>query len=419
MTAIIGLFFIMLNSPVQADTTHLPVLRNKIELLCPGADILEEECREDFTEIEFMCNGEKIEAGFDEKLGLVYIQKEADPDDHTYRKIRKKIEKSYPKWLMDDFHLIETTDTSFYAVEMLKNGIETNVYFTLDGAYFRPAKMSAGESVDDAFITGLYKNRMPPYNFSQPARIYALPEILREVSGIVSVSDHKMYLIQDELGAIFEYDLGSEEILQMVRFADNGDFEDVATDGAMVYVLRSDGIVYSFNPEKQFTTPEIVRIPVQVPNLEGLFYDSTENRLLMAGKSEPVNACKDLRLVYSIEPDDSPNPEVSLQISIEEINNMLIEHYPSLAQLKRTFLFNPSAIAIHPLTGETYILSASDRLLAIYKGTKLKEIYPLPAEMYYKPEGITFSSNGTLYISSEGIKNGWLNGRIFMLKFIR
>lgn len=386
MKAVIWLFALFYGSSLMADTTYLPVIKERIEILCPGAEIVDIEFREGFTEVEFLCNGHKIEAGFDEHHQMVYTKTDVEADVQIYEKIIKKIDKSYAGWKMDDFQLVETPDTTFYVVEMVKHGIEENVYFTTNGSYYRPANMSAGEKLNDELTASLYSIRQPPYDFSQPDHIFYLPEVLREVSGIVPVSEHSMYLIQDELGAVFEFNLTKEEVTGMVRFTDMGDFEDVATDGSHVFVLRSDGTVFRFHPAKPEEAPEMMRVPVQVTNLEGLFYDRTEKHLLMAGKSEPVNGDDDLRLVYRLKPEEMHQPEVWLQISILEINDMLTKHFPSLTMLNYSFTFNPSAIAIHPKTGETYILSASDRLLAIFEDKKLKEVFPLSGEIHYKPK---------------------------------
>jgi hypothetical protein len=52
-------------------------------------------------------------------------------------------------------------------------------------------------------------------------------------------------------------------------------------------------------------------------------------------------------------------------------------------------------------------------LIAIYKNEKLINVFPLPSELYYKPEGLAFTPNGDLYLSSEGIKNGYIDGQIY------
>jgi hypothetical protein len=69
---------------------------------------------------------------------------------------------------------------------------------------------------------------------------------------------------------------------------------------------------------------------------------------------------------------------------------------------------------MHPITKEMYVLSANDRMLLIYMDKKLKEIYPLPAEQYYKPEGMDFFENGDLIITNEGDKQGFTKGNILI-----
>ncbi|MBE0654819.1 MAG: hypothetical protein IH594_13540 [Bacteroidales bacterium] len=107
-------------------------------------------------------------------------------------------------------------------------------------------------------------------------------------------------------------------------------------------------------------------------------------------------------------------PEIAFMIDLDEMDKMLNEKYPELAMEK--VQFNPSAIAVHPLTNEKYILSATQRMIAIYRDKKLIDLFPLPSELYYKPEGLDFTEIGDLFISSEGMKKGYLDGQIFFLK---
>ena len=68
--------------------------------------------------------------------------------------------------------------------------------------------------------------------------------------------------------------------------------------------------------------------------------------------------------------------------------------------------FNPSAIAVHPVTHEIYLLSTRDNKgMAVYnRDGKLISFQFIDANMMQQPEGICFSPEGKLYISSEGKK---------------
>ena len=68
--------------------------------------------------------------------------------------------------------------------------------------------------------------------------------------------------------------------------------------------------------------------------------------------------------------------------------------------------FNPSAIAVHPVTHDIYLLSTRDnKCMAVYSHQGiLKAFQYIDAELMPQPEGICFSPDGKLYISSEGKK---------------
>ncbi|HON53012.1 MAG TPA: hypothetical protein PLS12_07370, partial [Bacteroidales bacterium] len=100
-------------------------------------------------------------------------------------------------------------------------------------------------------------------------------------------------------------------------------------------------------------------------------------------------------------------------IKFDEIRAFIAKTYSYIQ--KTNFEINPSGIAIHPQTKDLYVLSALDRCIAVYSEKKLQHVYVLPAEIYYKPEGIGFLPNGDMILSSEGMKNGYIGGQIFVI----
>ncbi len=119
-------------------------------------------------------------------------------------------------------------------------------------------------------------------------------------------------------------------------------------------------------------------------------------------------------MIYRVKANKLDNIEPYLEINIDVLSDFLVKNYSELGITK--ILFNPSSIAIHPITKEMYILSASDRFIAIYKDKQLINIIPLSAEIYYKPEGLSFYENGDFLISSEGDKKGFVTGTINLVK---
>ncbi|MGB0930587.1 MAG: hypothetical protein ACPGVB_07415, partial [Chitinophagales bacterium] len=66
--------------------------------------------------------------------------------------------------------------------------------------------------------------------------------------------------------------------------------------------------------------------------------------------------------------------------------------------------FQTSGIAIHPISGNYYLVSSKDNFFMILnpKG-EFRYIRQLDSQLFRKPEGITFLPNGDLLISNEGL----------------
>lgn len=154
-------------------------------------------------------------------------------------------------------------------------------------------------------------------------------------------------------------------------------------------------------------------LPINSLNIEGLCY--SEGFLYVACKEALVTHDDSKRMVYRAKADALDKIEPYLEINIDELSGFAAKNYPEQGTTK--LVFNPSAIAIHPITKDMYILSATDRFVAIYKDKQLANIIPLPSEVYYKPEGMSFYENGDLLISSEGDKKGFVTGTINLIKY--
>lgn len=387
---------------------------NKINQICSNADIIEFEQKDDYAEIEYRCNGKLFEVGISPTLEVLFIESETEIEPHTRSIIDKKISKKYEGWKLDEFTRVSMGDTSFYKAELWKDGIEENVYFTLDGKYFKPKNLVVNEPWTQQYLSGSVAYRKAPYNFLTPTNSYEMPEVLKEISGIAPMNTTTLYAVQDESGAVFKYDLKKESISGLHRFTDVGDFEDVTTDGATLYALRSDGTIFSFNVANFDGKITQTVLQLNSLNAEGIFYNQHDRMLYIVCKDQPIDGESWQRNIYKIDPKGTGMAKLALTIDIKEIVRKIKVDYPLATS--SNLQFNPSAIAIHPLTNEMYILSASNKLLAIYKNSKLSAVYPLPAETFYKPEGLAFMPDGSLYISSEGIKKGYLNGQVFFFK---
>lgn len=233
----------------------------------------------------------------------------------------------------------------------------------------------------------------PGYDLSKPEK-RILDEDLDEVSGIYYVAaDSSIIALNDEEGKFYRLNLQGKITGKAFKFAKKSDFEDLTTDGQYWYAVKSDGEVHRV--EKAFTDSLQVRVfsfPEKGWEFETMFFDPAKQKLVLISKT-PL-ALKDGRI-----------PAFTLDTGAASFN---YDPYYSpdtitIAKLhgKKKWNCKPTAAAVHPITGETYILSSHERMLMIMKDGVLNAVYPLDKTMFRQPEGITFMPNGNLLISNE------------------
>ncbi len=223
-----------------------------------------------------------------------------------------------------------------------------------------------------------------------------LPAALLEVSGIAYMDADRFACVQDEDGVIFIFNKKTGEIEREIRFADSGDFEGLCLAGNTAYAVRSDGVIFEIDlsTEKSIVYKTYL---TSKNNIEGLSFDATNKRLLLAGKGADENY-PGYKCIYAFDLDRkallaTPAFKISLSDPLLQSN-----------QIKKNKSLRPSAIAIHPHTLDIFITDGpTSRLLQLSKDGVVKKMYSL-GKHFSQPEGITFSPAGNLYISNEGNK---------------
>lgn len=225
-----------------------------------------------------------------------------------------------------------------------------------------------------------------------------LPKELNEISGISWIGENRIACVQDEDGMIFIYNLGTSKIENSISFGSSGDYEGITVVGENAYVLRSDGVIFEINNYKdkdlKVQKHETVLLQIKGMNIEGLSADPDNNRLLLAVKERKGN--NESKEIYAFDLNTKKTGNDPL-FEIE-LSNSIFKDVKGKTKSK----FSPGAIAIHPQTGEFYILDGTNpKILITKKDGSLNQLVMLQEKDFGNPEGLTFSPQGEMYISNE------------------
>lgn len=268
------------------------------------------------------------------------------------------------------------------------------------------ACMPPNEPTDPKYMD--YDLTKVPYKLFKPDKSNRLHWDLEEISGLSYYRENMLLAVEDESGNVYVLDANTGDKIEKVKFQKGGDYEGIEYDEENIWVMESNGNFYSFQ------ISDGVAINVQKfesdfrsgNDLEGLSY--VNGSLIVAAKGdgsiEGIN--EKGKGIYRIR-EDLPEPLFFIEkVELEKFIKERV-YFNKIAD------FDPSAIAVHPRSKDIYILSA-DHILVVYDNQlRLKEIVKLDKGIFTQPEGICFTPEGDMYISSEG--NGD-RGEIFQFK---
>jgi uncharacterized protein YjiK len=241
------------------------------------------------------------------------------------------------------------------------------------------ARTAAAEPVAEAI----------PYRLDAPDTAFVLPPALREVSGLTAFADGRLGAVQDEDGVLYVLDAATGAVASEHRFHGAGDFEGVEAVGEAVWVLRSNGTLYEIAGGTGAVTEHETALDGDC-DAEGLAYEAAGNRLLIACKEDAGSELPGVRAIYAFD--------------LRE--NRLSERPVALLDRRRLdgdAPFKPSALAVHPRTGQVYVLSSVRKALAVLGSDgRIAAALALPEARYPQPEGLAFLPDGTLFIANEG-----------------
>lgn len=237
------------------------------------------------------------------------------------------------------------------------------------------------------------------YRINEPTRTLELAKSLNEVSGLsVANGGGSLWAVHDERGTLYRISMLDGSVQQEVDLGKRGDYEAVEEAGDRVYVARSDGVLLVVDPAGK-SEPEKLTFTKDVGlacDVEGLAHDAKNERLLLACKNEGWKTSRKDGKAYELFAMDLETRKVKDEPAI------VIRAKDLDAHGVKGKTFAPSGLAVHPKTGELYVLSARGSMLVVLSPSgEVVRVDAIDAQLHRQPEGIAFAEDGTMYVSDE------------------
>jgi len=270
------------------------------------------------------------------------------------------------------------------------------------------------------------------YDFDAPKLVGELPAELDEISGLSLDPNNRndLLVVQDENGKVYRINGKNAALKWATTFWKDGDYEGIEAVGDDIWVVKSTGTLYQIiAPGTPNQRVEKFNTQLTGDNdVEGLTYDPAKNRLLLACKKDAKNDGndKDGRYVFAFDLGTKTlGATPAYAIELEAVQNFLAscdktaEHAMlcSFFLLRDEYDLAPSAIAVHPITGQLYITSSVGKVLMVLDpGGSILHLHQLDKSLYPQPEGLAFAADGTLFISTERKKKK--AARVYRLPYL-
>lgn len=247
-----------------------------------------------------------------------------------------------------------------------------------------------------------------PYRFDQPDLELKLDKELMETSALsLSADGQQLLTVNDEQGKLFFLNKRTGTIVRTIKFGDKGDYEGVEVVDSLVYVVKSSGDIYEIRlrSKKKPKVEKYENFLKTENDIEGLGYDEARHQLLIACKAR-FKKYKKERIVFGFDLAEKELLESPRYRVHQDSLYQFLQQYGIVNQMIRKTLsktFAPSAIAVHPINKDVYLLSSPGKVLVVLDADgSIKDVQKLSPRFMKQPEGICFDKDGTLYITSEG-----------------
>ena len=243
-----------------------------------------------------------------------------------------------------------------------------------------------------------------PYDFNRADQVTRLPEDLEEISGLALWREpNELLAVQDEDGKLFILNAETGKISEEFKFGKDRDYEGITRLGDTIYVLEADGDIhrlYYQAGKEEYDSEKLETLFSYRNDVEGICYDERTHALLLAPKEQELNPGEtddSRRGIYAYDlATGAMNAQPAFYVDEFEVGELVYG-------TQKKYTIKPSGVAVHPLTGEIFILSSVGNILVVVdRESNLKHVELLEKKTFRQPEGITFNARGDLFISSEG-----------------
>jgi len=136
-----------------------------------------------------------------------------------------------------------------------------------------------------------------------PVAKWIMPEELKEISGLALTADGRLLAHDDELSRIYEIDPRKGVIIKSFLFGNGlrGDFEGITIAGSNIWVIKSNGELYTFQEGENGTRVPYTKFDTKLGKeceFEGIAYDPDSALLVLPCKNPRGKGLDDELVIY-------------------------------------------------------------------------------------------------------------------------
>ena len=229
-----------------------------------------------------------------------------------------------------------------------------------------------------------------------PVAKWIMPQELKEISGLALTADGRLLAHDDELSRIYELDPRKGVIIKSFLFGNGlrGDFEGITTVGDNIWVIKSNGELYTFKEGENGTKVPYTKFDTKLGKeceFEGIVYDPDSALLLLPCKNPRGKGLDDELVIYRWKvgaSDATGITRITIPVGEAVGNN----------KWKR---FRTSDITRDPATGNYVLISSLEHGMIVMKADgEVMSSHSLPGK-HHQAEGVAITRDSILIISDE------------------